>query len=168
MDTDVPQMAENAIAWAKAHLDSTAYATRCLAFVEDAIERSNNLEMFGGDYAAESAQMYGAAHNIGEPPRGALVFYDGEGVIFGGRRNWGHVGLSLGDGTLIHAWDRVRIDPYGTLESLTPAPGWGPLRRAGWVTLSRALEGSHPKTYADDDAGVVAAEMQQQRFGDSR
>ncbi|MFS0714814.1 hypothetical protein ABC195_13115 [Microbacterium sp. 2P01SA-2] len=38
----------------------------------------------------------------------------------------GHVGLSLGDGLVIHAWDRVRIDDHRRLEALRPAPGWTP------------------------------------------
>jgi len=30
----------------------------CLAFVEDALERSNEIEIFGGDTAKESADLY--------------------------------------------------------------------------------------------------------------
>ncbi|TQJ30729.1 NlpC/P60 family protein [Microbacterium sp. SLBN-146] len=157
--------AQNAIRWAMTHLGSTAYATRCLAFVEDAIERSNELEMFGGDDAAESARIYGAAANSGTPPVGALVFYDSVGDMLGERRNWGHVGLSLGDGRVIHAWDRVRIDDHIALASITPAPGWEPLAPAGWTPLHRALEDRVPKVYPpDQDAAATARAMQAQRF----
>jgi hypothetical protein len=38
----------NAIRWAQEHHSSTEYTTRCLAFVEDAYEESNNVEIFVG------------------------------------------------------------------------------------------------------------------------
>jgi cell wall-associated NlpC family hydrolase len=164
MSTDTGEYAANAIEWARARLGDTDYATRCLAFVEDAIERSNGIEIFGGDYAAESALLYGSAENSGVPPLGALVFYDGVGDIMGTRRNWGHVGLSLGDGLVIHAWDRVRIDDHRAIAALTPAPGWEPLSPAGWTPLSRVLENSTPKSYGADDPADVAARMQIARF----
>jgi cell wall-associated NlpC family hydrolase len=164
MNTSTQEYAANAIAWARTRLGETGYATRCLAFVEDAIERSNGIEIFGGDFAAESARLYGSAGNSGPAPIGALVFYDGIGEILGQRRNWGHVGLSLGDGLVIHAWDRVRIDDYRALEALHPAPGWEPLVAAGWTPLSRVLENCTPKSYTDDDPAHVAAQMQATRF----
>lgn len=164
MTTDTREYAANAIVWARARLGDTDYATRCLAFVEDAIERSNGIEVFGGDYAAESARLYGSAENSGVPPLGALVFYDGVGDIMGTRRNWGHVGLSLGNGLVIHAWDRVRIDDHRAIAALSPAPGWEPLSAAGWAPLSRVLENSTPKLYGAEDPADVAAQMQTARF----
>lgn len=169
MSRDVEMYAENAIRWARGMQGNPGYATRCLAFVEDAIERSNGLEMFGGDDAAESARLYGAAASTGEPPVGALVFWSGVGELFGVRRDWGHVGLSLGAGDVIHAWDAVRVDHFRALPSLHPAPGWEPLVYLGWVPLSRALEGSRPREWPDDDTAATAARMQGERFdvGDS-
>lgn len=160
-------MADNAVAWARARLGSTSYATRCLAFVEDAIERANGIEIFGGDDAHESAVLYGAHPRVGDasPPAGALVFYDSVNVIGGQRRNWGHVGLSLGDGTIIHAWDRVRIDGLRAVEQLAPPPGGEPPSLVGWIPLSRVLEGSVRKTYADDDPAEAAVRAQRERLG---
>jgi len=77
----------NAVAWPLEHDGSSAYATRCLAFVEDAIERSNGIEIFGGDYAAESARLCEASLNTGTPPIHALVFYESVGELFGVRRD---------------------------------------------------------------------------------
>jgi cell wall-associated NlpC family hydrolase len=164
---DSSTVADNAVAWAKARLGSTSYATRCLAFVEDAIERANGIEIFGGDDARESAVLYGAHTRAGDaaPPVGALVFYDSVSTIRGQRRNWGHVGLSLGDGAIIHAWDRVRIDGVWAVEQLTPPPGGEPWSFVGWVPLSRVLEGSVPKAYADEDAADAAVRAQRERFG---
>lgn len=160
--TDTRTTAENAIAWAKAHLESTAYTTRCLAFVEDAVERANHIEIFGGDHAKESADLYDAASNTGAPPLGAFVFYDAVTEMHGHRQNWGHVGLSVGNGDVIHAWDRVRIDNHLSMEQLV-APGGEALRAAGWAPLDRILLGSVSKTYSDD-AAQTAKRMQVNRF----
>jgi len=58
----------NAIRWAKEHLGATEYAGRCLSFVEDAYEKGNHVEIFGGSSAQESADEYGAAQNRSELP----------------------------------------------------------------------------------------------------
>ncbi|MGW8846716.1 NlpC/P60 family protein [Streptomyces xiamenensis] len=163
-EDDLSRLADHAIAWAEAHLGSTAYATRCLAFVEDAYERANDLELFGGDTAHESAVLYEAATRTGPPPRGAFVFYDSVGELLGARRNWGHVGIALGDGRVIHAWDRVRIDPAEHLEDLTPPPGWDLLRGAGWAPAERFLRGSRPRRWTTD-APAAARDDQATRFG---
>ena len=129
----------NALTWAHAHLGSPAYAGRCLSFVEDAIEQSNHIEMFGGASAHESAMEYNAAAHTEAPPRGAFVFYDWIGTLNGERKNWGHVGLALGDGQIIHAWDVVRVDAYTAIENLSAADGSHPIF-LGWVPPTRYLE----------------------------
>lgn len=111
------------------------------------MERSNNIEIFGGDSAKESADLYEAYRNVNIPPAGTFVFYDCFGDINGKSRNWGHAGLSLGDGKVIHAWDQVRIDPYLAVEKLTSAPGWSQPHFIGWVPLERILEGFKRKIY---------------------
>ncbi len=164
MIRDMTILGSNALAWALEHEGSTSYATRCLAFVEDAIERANGLEILGGDDAAESARLYDASIHTDAPPIHALAFYESVGELFGVRRDWGHVGLSLGDGRVVHAWDRVRIDHYRALESLTPAPGWEPMRWVGWTPLTRVMEGASPRDW-DENAVDAAARMQAERFG---
>jgi cell wall-associated NlpC family hydrolase len=132
-------MIENAIRWAKAHIGADAYRTRCLAFVEDAYELGNGIEIFGGSTATESAVAYGV--ETGQPPAGAFVFYECWGTLFDLYQNWGHVGLALGDGRVIHAWDQVRIDPYLDVEKLIGAPGWNQPRYLGWTGVERILQG---------------------------
>ncbi|CAM5327498.1 hypothetical protein SGLAM104S_04339 [Streptomyces glaucescens] len=83
MEPDQRTCVDNAIAWARNRLGTTSYTSRCLAFVEDAYERSNRLEVFAGDFAAESAELYAARDNTGVPPAGAFVFYDTTGTLFG-------------------------------------------------------------------------------------
>ena len=137
METKFETYTANAIRWAQGHLGSTDYAGRCLAFVEDAYEESNHVEIFGGSSARESADEYAAAQNTGEPPSGAFVFYDCAGPIKDEIKNWGHVGLHIGEGKVIHAWDKVRIDDYLDVQNLSPAPGWSQPQFIGWAPIER-------------------------------
>jgi hypothetical protein len=145
MNTEFETYLANAVRWAQEHLGSTDYAFLCLAFVEDAYEASNHVEIFGGASAKESADEYGAAQNRGEPPPGAFVFYDCSGPIDGEYKNWGHVGLHVGDGKVIHAWDKVRMDHYLDVQNLTPAPGWTQPQYLGWAPIERIFVGYRQK-----------------------
>lgn len=138
---------ENAIDWALDHVGSTDYPLLCLAFVEDAYERANHIEVFGGDSAAESAEQYGTVEEPALPPRGTLVFYDCYGTIEGEYRNWGHVGISLGDGNVVHSWKEVRVDPFMDIEKLKPAEGWTPPRYIGWTSVEHFLEGHRKRDW---------------------
>jgi len=140
-------LVENTIAWAKKYLGSKDYQLRCLAFIEDSLERSNSIEIFGGCSAKESAVLYAAHENTGIPPKGVFVFYDCSGVVDDEHVDWGHCGLSLGDGKVIHAWDVVRIDNYLEVEYLSVAPSWNQPQYIGWVPLERVLVGYQPKNY---------------------
>jgi len=138
---ELEQIAARAGQWALQWLGKTEYRGQCLAFVEDAVEQANQLELFGGDTATESADIYEAGNVDTEPPEGSLVFYDWEGSLNEEFRNWGHVGLALADGKVIHAWDKVRIDDYTAIVNLSIPPGSSSLRYRGWVPLQRVLIG---------------------------
>ena len=147
MNTEFETYIANAIRWAQEHLGATEYARRCLAFVEDAYEESNHVEIFGGSSAQESADEYGAAQNRGEPPIGAFVFYACSGPIRDEIKDWGHVGLCIGEGKVIHAWDKVRIEDYLDVQNLTPAAGLEPAAvhrlgadRADFCGVSKTIE----------------------------
>lgn len=131
-------MQNNMIAWAMAHLGDESYAGWCLSFIEDALEISNDIEIFGGDSAKESCEMYRDALQAGIPERGAFVFYDCMCQSEEGPVNWGHCGISLGAGQVIHAWDKVRIDDHLEMEKLTALTGDHP-RYIGWVPVARVL-----------------------------
>ena len=151
MDVETDTYVDRAIRWAMEALDSTEYQTLCLKFVEDAYEISNDIELDGCSTAKESADACNAQENVGVPPRGAYVFYDCWGTIEGKRRNWGHVGLSMGDGRVIHAWDRVRVDHYLDIQNLEAGPGWTRPEYIGWAPVSVVLEGmvAHSPTRSD-------------------
>jgi uncharacterized protein YycO len=145
MADDFSTYIQNAIQWALSRLGETQYTSRCLAFVEDAYEKSNGIEMFGGSCAKESADEYEAAQNTGEPPLGAFVFYDCSGVLFNEYKNWGHVGLCTGDGKVVHAWDCVRVEDYRAVEALPSPEGWTKLVYLGWSPVERILQGYRVK-----------------------
>ncbi len=145
MSTEFETYIANAIRWAEEHLGSTDYPFLCLAFVEDAYEKSNHVEIFGGSSAKESADMYAAAQNASEPQVGAFLFYDCFGTLDGEYQNWGHVGLYIGAGKVIHAWDKVRMDHYLDVQDLTPAPGWTQPQYLGWTPIERIFVGYRQK-----------------------
>jgi cell wall-associated NlpC family hydrolase len=147
-DAAVDALARRAVAWALNHVGSTRYAGRCLGFVEDAYERSNAIEVFGGDSATTSAELYGV-QPIGRtwPPPGAFVFYACSGPIHGVTRPWGHVGLSLGNGHVVHAWDRVRVDPIEGIEHLPLQTGWTAPRLSGWTSPQRVLRDHRTRSW---------------------
>ena len=129
---------ENMIRWAEDRLGETRYAGWCLSFIEDALELPNGIEIFGGDSAKESSVLYADAMRQGEPERGAFVFYDCLCPGETGPVNWGHCGISLGAGRVIHAWDKARIDDYLEIEKLTALTGDHP-KYLGWVPLEHVL-----------------------------
>jgi len=106
---------EDAIAWALDWADGPPYPPGgphagemyigwCLAFVQDAYQFGAGAKIQRYEYAKQAADALGAGENKGIPPRGAFVFYNWYGTIDGVYQNWGHVGLSLGDGQMVHAW----------------------------------------------------------------
>lgn len=137
MEPTINEMKENAVSWAMEHLGRAEYIGWCLSFVEDAIEQSNDIEIFGGDSAKESYLLYRDALRTGTPERGSVVFYDclchtPEGIM-----DWGHCGIALEDGKVIHAWNRVQLDDYLAIEELSSF-GEHP-KYLGWVPLTRVL-----------------------------
>lgn len=140
------RIADLAVAWAMSRLGDRTYTGKCYGFIEDAIEYGNGIVLDGqGSTATEAADAYHPT-TTGTPPRGAYVFYDCTGPLHGATRNWGHMGLSLGDGRVIHAWDTVRIDDLHGIEQLTPRPGWTRPAYRGWVPIERVLVNAAPGT----------------------
>jgi hypothetical protein len=133
------ELTENMISWAEDKLGSKEYTGWCLSFNEDAFEKSNGIEIFGGNSAKESALLYADGMCQGIPERGAFVFYDCICQGSDGSVNWGHCGISLVDSRIIHAWDTVRIDDYQEIEAMTTLSGDHP-KYIGWVPVERVLK----------------------------
>lgn len=140
MQNSIDMYIEGAIRWALQQISSDKYATMCYGFLEDAYELGNGIILDGkGCTAREAADAYG--WQPGNAPRGSYVFFDCSGPIRGDVRNWGHIGLSLGDGRIIHAWDVVRINTIRDVEDLLPAPGWTAPVYLGWAPAEQILQG---------------------------
>jgi cell wall-associated NlpC family hydrolase len=71
------------------------------------------------------------------------VFFHTAGPVDGQVRDWGHVGIALGDGRLVHAWPEVRLDAIGAVPML-PSGDWSSPRYAGWAGPSTILAGARP------------------------
>lgn len=135
------ELIDRMIAWAEARLGHAEYAGWCLSFAEDALEISNGIEIFGGDSARESYDLYQDVLRTDEPERGAFVFYDCLCQSENGLVNWGHCGICCGQGQIIHAWDVVRKDDYHAIEEMTALTGDHP-KYLGWVPVARVLRQS--------------------------
>lgn len=85
----------------------------CAALVWAAYKRGAGMN----NKSYSTARQMGDAlisHTDGNPPRGALVFwYDKENP----KKSAGHVGLSLGDGRVIHAYSAVKVSKISTVNS---------------------------------------------------
>ncbi len=137
-------LVEGAVRWALARLGDAGFRGRCYAFLEDAYEHGNGLVLDGqGRSAREAADAYGCRKD-GPPPRGAYVFFDCLCEVDGERRNWGHMGLSLGDGRIVHAWDVVRVERLEEVEQLDVPPGWTRPAYLGWAPVERILVNARP------------------------
>jgi cell wall-associated NlpC family hydrolase len=144
-----------AVAWALARVGQRTTPGRCLAFVEDAYERANAIEVFGGSSAAESASAYGTRpyDAATPPPAGSFVFFACGGPIGGVTREWGHVGLAVGDGRVVHALDEVRVDDAPAIEAMSMGSGWSSPRLIGWTGSERILEGHRPRDWDQAASG---------------
>ena len=140
MHNNIKTITENTINWALEYLGKKDYVFKCLGFVNHALGHSNNIEISITSSAKQAAETYSADTSTGTPPRGSFVFYSSTGIIKGVSKNWGHVGLALDDGRVIHAWDVIRINDYREIETLKSAPGWTAPKYIGWVSIEKVLE----------------------------
>jgi len=113
---------DKAIAWAskKMEIGDKNYSGWCLKFVQDAYEytlpEDNTVTRYGyPKEAVDSGEL--EVINNETPPCGAYVFYEWWGTVEGEYRNWGHVGISLGNGQIIHAWNVIKKENYLDLAS---------------------------------------------------
>lgn len=100
--------ADRAVEWAEARVGQTSYEYLCLAFVHDAWSAGAGRDIGRAPAAYDYWTAHPAAQHRGDrnPPRGALVFFSWTGTADGQYRNWGHVALSRGDGTLVTSRER--------------------------------------------------------------
>ena len=130
---------KEAIKWSFDHLNSGDYPFLCLSFVKKAYDIKDlyNQVKYTFEYAKEAAEKTGAAANKGKPiPRGSYVYFDWYGIVDGIYDNWGHVGIALGDGQIIHAYGEVRVDKISEMPYLDDFDyiGWA------WPSLTPPID----------------------------
>jgi len=120
---------ELAIMWAKKEKNSPTYPYNfdCLRYVQRAYITGASSPFTPIGYARKAAEELNAAKNDKSiPPRGAFVFYEWDGDIKDYCVNCGHVGLSIGNGEIIHNYEKsIKIQNYKSLNpTLHPYVGW--------------------------------------------
>jgi hypothetical protein len=138
------ELVEGAVQWALTRLGEARYRGLCYLFVEDAYEHGNGVILDGQGRTAHEAAVAYACRKAGPPPRGSYVFFDAVCELEGELKNWGHMGLSLGDGRIVHAWDVVRVDAIEAVERLEVPPTWTRPAYLGWTPVERILVNARP------------------------
>ena len=143
---------ETVISWAMSKLGSQSYAYLCQKFVAHAY--SQVAPLVSKETAKLAANAWCTHPGDKNPPRGATVYYNWYGRVDGVYANYGHVGIALGDGRVIHAYGN-RVNGGLTLPSVEPDPD--PIHkddsasvRNGFFTFKNASSGK----YMNVDRGV--------------
>lgn len=116
---------ERAISWALAQRGAHGWDFKCLRFVNDAYQYAGVAPRRWYS-AIEVARALRASSHKGVPPRGTYVFY------------WspnGHVGLSLGDGQIVHAFGSQGVVVSGYLGIGMTYIGWAVPKTTPQVSL---------------------------------
>ncbi len=115
---------EKAISWAQQKMNAgdMSYCYWCLRFIGDAF-RQGGIDNVHYSTATQAGNAL-ITNTDTNPPRGAVVFWDWYGTIDGIYANYGHVGISLGNGQVIHA-DYNGIKITGLSLGGRPYRGWG-------------------------------------------
>lgn len=109
---------EEAISWANNEIGNDEWTNLCLKFVSLAygLGANVNAKTTGWDWPNDAINELGtkfySIDNCGNPPRGALIFFSGQGRHPKTKINYekyGHIGIYLGDGEVIHAYETVKI-----------------------------------------------------------
>jgi cell wall-associated NlpC family hydrolase len=120
------QRVEKAIRWALAQQGGHGWDSLCLRFVNDAYQNAGVMPR-RWYWAIDAARALGASSHKGVPPRGAYVFY------------WhppcGHVGLSLGDGRIVHAFGSQGVIVSNYLRIHMTYIGWALPKTTPQVSL---------------------------------
>ena len=94
---------DRAVSWALAQVGRGDYDYWCLKFSLDAYRIGAGRTVPSAGWARQWWDQRPAQQRRGDasPPKGALVFWNWTGTVDGINRNWGHVGVSLGDGRVV-------------------------------------------------------------------
>lgn len=120
--------ANAAAIWARSQVGSTGYHTRCPQFVRDCFYYGAGYSYWSVDGNARTlADRWMVCNSDSNIPIGALVFYDYITDLGEGLRNYGHVGIYVGDGQVVSALKTVTIHGIHSLSNCAFI-GWSTYR----------------------------------------
>ena len=107
---------EQAVNWAEGKEGNEDWKNLCLRFVSQAYGLGENTNSkttkwkFPNDAISKLGHKFYSAESSWNPPRGALIFFSGQGSKDGvNYEKCGHIGIYLGNGKVVHAYGTVRI-----------------------------------------------------------
>jgi uncharacterized repeat protein (TIGR01451 family) len=105
---------EKVINWASAQEDKNYWYERCMGFVSDAFKVCEDRPESPNDLkdSLESAGEFYSKENGWEPTRGSIVFFSANPPY----ESYGHIGISLGGGRVIHSLGTVRNETIDEIE----------------------------------------------------
>ncbi len=116
--------AEVAVKWAREQIGSHRWDYYCLAFVFNAYKEAG-IAKSSFEYAKLAEDAF-RTNTDREPPYGALVFYEWKGTIDGEYKNWGHMGIHIGNNKVIHAFGKQGVQiSHGLDIAGCKYTGWG-------------------------------------------
>ncbi len=112
---------QQAIAWAKKRLGSSAYAGRCQAFVADAYAKGAGMPRKSASTAKAARKLWRVSSSRKDIPVGAAVYFDSPTAP-----SAGHVALCIGNDQVIHAFSSIKITSIDAVIGAGYAyQGWG-------------------------------------------
>jgi hypothetical protein len=112
---------QQAIAWAKKRLGSSAYAGRCQAFVADAYAKGAGMPRKSASTAKAARKLWRVSTSRKDIPVGAAVYFDSPTAP-----SAGHVALCIGNDQVIHAFSSIKITSVASVIGAGYAyQGWG-------------------------------------------
>lgn len=135
---------QQAIAWARQKLGSSAYAGRCQAFVADAYAKGAGMPRKSASTAKAARNLWRVSTSRKDIPVGAAVYFDSPTAP-----SAGHVALCIGNDQVIHAFSSIKITSVDAVIGAGYAyQGWGwnggtkPSGAAQVVSTTTASSGS--------------------------
>ena len=112
---------QQAIAWARQKLGSSAYAGRCQAFVADAYAKGAGMPRKSAGTAKAARNLWRVSTSRKDIPVGAVVYFDSPTAP-----SAGHVALCIGNDQVIHAFSSIKITSVDAVIGAGYAyQGWG-------------------------------------------
>jgi len=158
------------ISWARAQLGKSAFVRRqgdtiktlkhCAAFVNTAFYHGGARDGFMEDpNSVVNKWVIKGSKGDGNPPLGACVFFEGSSIKPGAGRKYGHIGISLGNGTFIHAVGTVEIRKLNiNATGYLAYKGWGWFNKInlGTNAVKSSGKSSSSTSQASNKTGSIA------------